>query len=257
MSGLWVRRQERFEGLVERCAPGGHRGLAEIIQGLGLSPESKVLDVAAGSGAFLARLRAQGFRDLSAIELDVADFKLSGIPVKSVDLNRPFAEQFDQRFDLITAVEIIEHLDNPRHLLKELHSLLKPGGTLVVTVPNTEQWIARLKFLIKGEPKHFGLADIESQRHISPILSFQMEYMFREIGYQLQRLTSVGNFWGTFKDPLFTLLGKVVKLFIRGCRLDGEMLVFVAKAGEPAASLKGRDSRYFEAANYALADDKL
>ncbi|MBC7660081.1 MAG: class I SAM-dependent methyltransferase [Chitinophagaceae bacterium] len=256
-SGLWIRRQERFEGLVERCAPGAHRALAAEIAALNLPREARILDVAAGSGAFLARLRALGFANLHGIELDIKDFKLDSIPIESFDLNLDFADRYNEKFDLITAVEIIEHLDNPRHFLRELRKLLRPGGYLLVTCPNTEQWIARFKFLIKGEPKHFGLDDIKSQRHISPILSFQMLYMFQEIGYKLDRMTSVGSFWGPLKAALYEPLGMLVSLFMRGNKEPREINVYIAKQSDPTEDLQGQNSRYFESKNFDIADHQL
>jgi len=256
-SQLWTRRQERFNGLVERCAPGTHRQLASDIARLNLSPESLVLDVAAGSGAFISRMQALGLKNFTAIELNHEDFKLAGIPVHSFDLNEDFAHNIESQFDLITAVEIIEHLDNPRHFLRELRKLLKPGGCLVVTSPNVEHWIARLKFLIRGEPKHFGLVDIETQRHISPILSYQMKQMFREIGFAQSLLTSAGSFWGPLKALVHKPLGWLVKAFSRGCKEDGEILVFVARAVERDQAVAGGNSRYFAAKDFVLADHKL
>ncbi|MCD4812268.1 class I SAM-dependent methyltransferase [bacterium] len=41
----------------------------------------------------------------------------------------------DAKFDLVTAVEIIEHLDNPLRAVSEIFRVLKPGGILIITVP--------------------------------------------------------------------------------------------------------------------------
>lgn len=249
-STLWKLKQERFEGLVERCAPGGHRRITELLCSLNLPKDSKILDVAAGNGAFLARLRSLGFQDFSGIELDQANFQLKNVSLKSYDLNLPFAHNYTEKFDLITAVEIIEHLDNPRHLLRELRKLLRPGGLLVVTTPNIEHWIARLKFALKGEIKHFELVDIEKQRHISPILSYQMEYMFREIGFQVEQRCSGGCFWGPLKNLLMAPLGLALKPFFRGIQESGEMLIYVGRANEPEKGLCGASSLYFQDDTY-------
>ncbi len=257
LSTLWTKRQERFNGLVERCAPGTHRQLAKHIACLGLPQDSLVLDVAAGSGAFIERMRATGLKNFMAIELNHKDFQIKGVPVHSFDLNADFAQNISMQFDLITAVEIIEHLDNPRHFLRELRKLLKPGGHLVITSPNVEHWMARLKFLIKGEPKHFGLVDIQTQRHISPILSYQMNHMFREIGFAQSLLTSAGTFWGPLKAVIHKPLGWLLKSFSGGCKEDGEILVFIAQAVERETTLAGGDSHYFAAKDFVLADHRL
>lgn len=46
--------------------------------------------------------------------------------------------RFTQQFHTLTLSEVMEHLDDPRSLLKELATLLLPGGILVLEAPNCE-----------------------------------------------------------------------------------------------------------------------
>ena len=41
-------------------------------------------------------------------------------------------------FDVVTMYQVLEHIANPRAVLKECHRILKPGGRLLVSVPNIE-----------------------------------------------------------------------------------------------------------------------
>src|SRR3989339_563091 len=52
------------------------------------------------------------------------------------DLNKPPYPFADAYFDLIEANHILEHLDSPFVIMKELHRLLKPGGRLIIRVPH-------------------------------------------------------------------------------------------------------------------------
>ncbi len=64
------------------------------------------------------------------------DWQESAKPDVQHDLNRipyPFG---DNTFDLIEAFHVIEHLDRPFTVMKELHRILKPGGTLHIKVPH-------------------------------------------------------------------------------------------------------------------------
>jgi 2-polyprenyl-3-methyl-5-hydroxy-6-metoxy-1,4-benzoquinol methylase len=57
----------------------------------------------------------------------------------NIQLHQLPAEQIDQLngpFDAITCLDVIEHLDDPAIVLPKLYSLLKPGGQLIITVPN-------------------------------------------------------------------------------------------------------------------------
>ncbi len=52
-----------------------------------------------------------------------------------MDLNTGLLD-FDQSFDTILMIAVIEHLINPSHLLQQLPKCLKPGGQLVLTTPS-------------------------------------------------------------------------------------------------------------------------
>jgi len=51
--------------------------------------------------------------------------------------NMPFA---DETFDNIIAGEIIEHVENPSHLLREGNRVLKTGGRLIISTPQANDW---------------------------------------------------------------------------------------------------------------------
>src|SRR5690349_9791373 len=102
-----------------RCAPGTHEAAAEMLR-KHLKERPAVLDLAAGSGAFLARLRDNGFTSLDAVEIDRNGFAFPNLEPRRVDLNVEFSKQIDRRYGLVTALEIVEHLDSPRHFLREV-----------------------------------------------------------------------------------------------------------------------------------------
>jgi SAM-dependent methyltransferase len=47
-----------------------------------------------------------------------------------------FYDTLADQFDIVVATESIEHTIDPRRALAELHRVLRPGGTMIVTVPN-------------------------------------------------------------------------------------------------------------------------
>jgi SAM-dependent methyltransferase len=86
-----------------------------------------------------------------------------------VDLNdAKFADALGKgAFDLVTAVEVIEHLEAPIAFLRGLAQLLAPNGVAVVTTPNVDSLPARLKFLLKGKLRM--LDKHGDPTHITPI----------------------------------------------------------------------------------------
>jgi len=117
---------------------------------LGLRPGDRVLDLGCGAGrhAFeAARLGAQ----VVACDLDLAELKdvralfgamadagelpdgAGGASVNGNALSLPFP---DATFDRIIASEVMEHIDDDSGAAAELARVLKPGGTIAVTVPS-------------------------------------------------------------------------------------------------------------------------
>lgn len=103
-----------------------------------------VLEIGCGEGWMLAALRSKGWRVVgSERTLEAARPARGGqnlpIFVGSLDAVCP-----DQRFDAIVLFHALEHMTAPMDLLRQCAGLLKPGGTLIVAVPNAQSWQARI-----------------------------------------------------------------------------------------------------------------
>jgi SAM-dependent methyltransferase len=108
--------------------------LLDVIRLLALRRPAKILDVGCGNGLFFAKLGQ--FGDVCGIEIDQ-----SLIPSDSPYRNRISAEPLghsryrDLRFDLITALDVVEHIEDDRQAVDDMFAMLRPGGKLIVTVP--------------------------------------------------------------------------------------------------------------------------
>jgi SAM-dependent methyltransferase len=152
----------------------------------------RALDLATGTGAMALRLKHKGF-DVTAVDLVGDNFRLhDSIPFRALDLNRGFAAGFSERFDLVMAVELIEHLENPRHLLREIYALLNPGGSVIVTTPNLNSPVSKAMFARLGTLGWFTDEDYRDRGHITPVSRWQMEQCAQEIGFKL-RMETFGN----------------------------------------------------------------
>lgn len=222
---LWGIDSEEYKGLPVFCAPGTHAAALEILA-KHIQPDGEVLDLAAGTGAWLTRLQDFGFQQLDAVELSVDKFYCRNIKARPLDLNTGFSEVFDSSFRLVTALEIIEHLDSPRHFLQQIYQLLSAGGYLLLTTPNIGSWRGRLKFLLQAEHRHFGEFDYHSQRHISPVSDLQMRLMFKELGFQLIDSTTAGDYSGPLKRLLWLPLSLPFRILL-GPRTKGECNIYL------------------------------
>ena len=100
-----------------------------------LSSHSRVLDVGCGTGAILAMFQAQCDAygtDMSPLAIDFCHKRgLANAFCCTLDT---FPRR-DLRFDLVTLLDVIEHIDDDKGVLKQAHELIKPEGNILVTVP--------------------------------------------------------------------------------------------------------------------------
>jgi len=97
---------------------------------------ARVLDYGCGSGLFLRRLREFG-HEVEGVDFDpvaVSAVRASGIACRTPD--EVPDDEWRASFDAITLSHVIEHVPDPRALLGQLASWLKPGGSLFIECPN-------------------------------------------------------------------------------------------------------------------------
>jgi 2-polyprenyl-6-hydroxyphenyl methylase/3-demethylubiquinone-9 3-methyltransferase len=97
------------------------------------------LDVGCGAGLLaepLARLGAQVTAIDAAPEvIAVAKAHAAGQAL-AIDYRHAAVEDLDGRFDLVTAMEVIEHVADPQAFLMSLAARLAPGGLMILSTPN-------------------------------------------------------------------------------------------------------------------------
>src|SRR5256884_9814721 len=153
MSNLVTMIREPVIG-TRQPAPLAHQVIHDTaLNILKLLPCGTVLDVPAGEGALAARLIDAGF-DVRCCDLYPEIFRLDGIDIHrgNLDAELPFS---DRSFDYITCLEGLEHIENPQQAMREFARVLKPGGHLIVSVPNILNVEERLKWLVPGCTSHF------------------------------------------------------------------------------------------------------
>ena len=103
-----------------------------------------LLDIGCGSGAFLAEVKSRGW-DAKGVELD-ANAALrgreAGLDIFSGTIDA--AHYPSSSFDYVRSRHSFEHIHNSREVLREIRRIIKPGGTLLIEVPNVAGLAARI-----------------------------------------------------------------------------------------------------------------
>ncbi|MBN1556778.1 MAG: class I SAM-dependent methyltransferase [Lentisphaerae bacterium] len=135
-----------------------------------LRPGRRVLDVGAGAGALSERLRDAGL-EVAACDVAPDAFLAPGIVCRPIagDGRLPYESG---AFDLVLAVEVLEHVDGHLRCFAEMARVLAPGGHLLFTTPNILSLKSRLRFLLTGCFYSFGPLEPATRdpaaQHISP-----------------------------------------------------------------------------------------
>jgi len=115
-------------------------------------PRGRCLDLPAGQGPNVRGIRAAGFRPIGA-DLFPADPARTGAPAVCADWNAPLPFS-DGAFAAVLCSEGIEHHPSQTEFIAELARVLAPGGSLVLTTPNTLSLGARFSALLNGHHAH-------------------------------------------------------------------------------------------------------
>ncbi|NGZ05602.1 MAG: class I SAM-dependent methyltransferase [Magnetococcales bacterium] len=155
----------------------------------------RILDLGCGQGHMtqrlatgLGRLQRPPNQILQACDLFPEGYACPEIPFIQADLNRPLPFD-DATFDLIVAVEVMEHIHRFYDLLMECTRILRPGAVLIFSVPNILHMNARLSFLMTGFYDMYIVPTIDSAKagrlcgHVMPLSLAYLAYGLRRAGF--------------------------------------------------------------------------
>jgi fatty acid desaturase/SAM-dependent methyltransferase len=140
------------------------------------------MDIGCGSGRYLQAMADKGLdkKHIHGFELnnEVADnLSSKGFQVQSCPFEQAVGLK-DNSFDLITLFSVLEHMDNPRNVLKRIHDLLSPGGLVVFEVPNiastNASWFRNRFWGGYHTPRHWNIFSREVVERIAPSLGFSI-----------------------------------------------------------------------------------
>jgi SAM-dependent methyltransferase len=146
------------------------------------SGKIKHLDIGAGRGQLIALLKQRMDAESQACDFHVENFAVQGIPLARVNIDREPLPYPDAAFDVVTCSEVVEHVENPRRLIREAWRVLKPGGVLVMTTPNVLNAVSRVRYLVSGFANLFGPLPAKNDKlystggHITPIPYFYLAH---------------------------------------------------------------------------------
>jgi SAM-dependent methyltransferase len=212
----------------------GRRAILEsFLKGIIQNPKSniqnpKILDIGCGTGANLEMLSQFG----QAEGVDVSDDALEFCRHKGLKAQKGLAETLpyaDATFDLTTALDVVEHLDDDLAGLREMHRVTKKGGYSLIFVP-------AYMFL-------WGVQDDVSNHRIR-YTKKQIVERLKTAGYAIERATYAN--W-TFFTPI--LVGRTL-MRITGIKPESENNVNVSAMNGVFGKLLGAERFWLRKFNF-------
>ena len=150
----------------------------------------RILDLGCSSGLLSERLRDMGHH-VTGVDLN----EIEGVHGRTdaffkADLNDGIPEEVGGDFDLVLMADVLEHLVNPRALVRQVRTVLSPEGTAIFCVPNIAHWYPRFRSTL-------GMFDYDQRgildsTHLRFFTRRSIRRMIERQGFAIRRLEAVG-----------------------------------------------------------------
>ena len=147
-----------------------------------LPPGGRILDVGCGDGFHLGLLREFGSPDWVPEGIDASPWAVNSGRAKGLTIHLGTVQSAGlppASYDLALLIATIEHVDDPPAVLRAVHSLLRPGGRVIIVTDNTGSLSFRL-FAHRHWggyhfPRHWNLFDRRNLRLLATRTGFEVE----------------------------------------------------------------------------------
>lgn len=154
----------------------------------------RVLDVGCGDGERYAQALVAAGVELHGVDpsqVAVERARAVGIDAAVGDATRGL-DHPDASFDGVVCFEVLEHLFLPARAVAEMYRVLKPGGTLIASVPNVGHWRNRCEHFLLGRFQPGGSPDTSRDApwrdpHIRFFNKRSFRALFVEAGFEIER----------------------------------------------------------------------
>ena len=172
-SGTYAEHRPRAHRSIRLVQRALAREPVRMLRRAGVGPGSRVLDAGAGSGRLVTAMRASGY-DAIGIEPSARSRQRAvarGAPVMDSTI-----ETFqDTGFDAVLLWHVLEHVETPSVALECVRTWLRPGGVVLIGVPNIASWQARIagsSWLHLDVPRH--------RTHFTPA---GLSFLLHDVGF--------------------------------------------------------------------------
>ena len=119
-----------------------HAVILEMMAGM---VGGRILDLGCSGGLFAAHARAAGHEVTGVDCLEIPGVRERTDHFVQASLEEGIPAEAGDGFDIIVAADVIEHLSRPGAVLRDMRRVLRPGGQVLLSVPNFAHWYPRIR----------------------------------------------------------------------------------------------------------------
>ena len=185
---------------------------------LGYARSKSILDLGCGTGIFMKIAQDDGGYTIEGVESDPIAVEtaeeLYGVDTIRIDTAESFVSSNDQRqYDIITMFDVLEHLDNPLQIIRDLKTRLSPQGLVIITVPGHRR-----------QPTWFAPETDLPPHHLTLWSSASLRRCFQEAEYDVVDIIRSPLWSGDLVNQLFHKYSAFKRLDMVGRILRGGSL---------------------------------
>ena len=146
-----------------------------------------ILDIGAGPGIFVEVAKERGWHPVAVEFNKYCTKRIESLGIQCFDKPIEKIQIDEESFNCITLWAVLEHLQNPKKILKEIYKLLKPNGVLLILVPNVDSLASRIMHQdcgTFGGDTHINFFNKDTLVNIQKLCGFktlEIETVFSEI----------------------------------------------------------------------------
>ena len=150
----------------------------------------RLLDVGGGEGNFAATFMAARGGQATLLEANSCSAEKARVRGLDVLVGDFQSVEVEELYDCVSLLDVLEHLVDPLQALVKAHQIIKPGGTLLLSVPNAGCW-AVVSDLIEGRFDYQPVG-ILCNTHLRFFTRHSLEILLLDAGFHVERWEAVG-----------------------------------------------------------------
>lgn len=179
--------RRNYKGVSINTSKNTHETVFELIKG---DKDRTVLDIPSGSGAFIQRLKDEGFKNIIAVDIEnILEVDHDNFVQADMTKTLPLP---DNSCDILVCIDGIEHINKQFDFVSEANRLLREKGEIIISTPNISSLRSRWKWFWTGHHHKCNSPLDENNpnplHHIGMISFPELRYLIHTSGFRINEV---------------------------------------------------------------------